>query len=234
MSQMIKTVIVEDDPLTRKVIEGFVNRTEPLIMTGSYGDAVQAAQMLNEAPCDLLLLDIEMPDMSGFELLETLGHSPAVIIITSKPKYAVEAFDVEAIDFIVKPIRYPRFLKAVQKARRLVEQQDREAPGVKVPRLFVRVEGEYVGIRYSDIYLLESRDDYVTIYTANKRFTIYSTLKGMFQKLPQSEFMRVHRSYVVRLEEIETFEDNTIKVGDKLIPIGGTFRAALLKALRLD
>ncbi|HHG84273.1 MAG TPA: response regulator transcription factor [Bacteroidetes bacterium] len=234
MLEEIRTIIVEDDPMTRKIIADFVNRTDSLKLTAQFSNAVEAANWLQKSHTDLLLLDIEMPDMNGFELLKVMETAPSVIVLSGKDRYAVHAFDMAVDDFIVKPVRYPRFLQAVQRIQHSRAAVTQLAEKPKPSRLFVKVGSEYLGVPFESIFLVESQDDYVKIHTESRRYTIYSTLKGILAKLPPAEFIRIHRSYIVRLPEIEGIEENTVKVRQHVLPVGGTFRANLLKALALE
>lgn len=233
MSTSLKTLIVEDDTMTRKIVEKFVAQTESLEMVGSCANGMEAANFLAQNEVDLILLDVEMPGLSGVELLQTLSHKPSVIMITSKVQYAVKAFDMEVSDYIVKPLEYPRFLKGVNKV--LKSQQKRGSAGKDGGNqsLFVKVDGQYLNIAFKDILMIESKSDYVTIHTQAKRYTIYATMKGVMEKLPEGDFERVHRSYIVPLQHIQSFEDNTLNVAGKLIPVGVTYRDRLISRLNL-
>lgn len=234
MPDVFRTIIVEDDPMTRKIIVDFVQRTASLQLLGEFSNAIEAANWLEKSTPDLILLDVEMPDMTGFELLQVVDRAPAVIVMTSKDRYAVHAFDVAVDDFIVKPVRYPRFLQAVRRVQQLHAEADASTKIKRSTRLFVKVGSEHIGLPFEDIFLIESKDDYVKIHTENRRYTIYSTLKGMLAKLPENDFMRIHRSYIVRLPEIQGIEENTVKVRHHVLPVGGTFRNRLLSRLGMD
>lgn len=226
----LTTLIVEDDKMTRKIIEKFVEQTDFLELVAVLEDGIAGANFLMENHVDLLLLDVEMPGMNGVELLKSLAEPPQVVMITSKEKYAVEAFELNVADYIVKPLEYPRFLKAVKRAQSQIPD---EKSGVEGNSLFVKVDGQHINIPFSQIHLIESRSDYITIHTPEKRYTVYATMKGVLQKLPESKFIRVHRSYIIPLDHIKTFEDNTLAVGEKLIPVGITYRDKLLSRLNI-
>lgn len=226
------TLIVEDDTMTRKIIEKFVDQTEVLEAVGSCKNGVEAANFLAQQSVDLLLLDVEMPGLTGVELLQSLQNPPAVIMITSKTNYAVNAFDLEVTDYIVKPLEYPRFLKGVNKIIQK-HQKKQLSNGTAQQSLFVKVDGQYLNIPFVDILYIESKSDYITIHTPQKRFTVYATMKGVLEKLPDGDFERVHRSYIVPLRHIQSFEDNTLKVAGKLVPVGVTYRDRLISRLNL-
>jgi DNA-binding LytR/AlgR family response regulator len=231
MSIPLKTLIVEDDTMTRKIIEKFVAQTETLEWVGSSMNGMEAANFLAKNEVDLILLDVEMPGLSGVELLQSLQYKPSVIMITSKTQYAVNAFDLEVADYIVKPLEYPRFLKGINKVFK--QHQKQAATAGSSQSLFVKVDGQYINIAFKDIQFIESKSDYVTIHTQAKRYTIYATMKGVLEKLPAGDFERVHRSFIVPLQQIQSFEDNTLNVSGKLIPVGVTYRDRLISRLNL-
>lgn len=229
---MLKCLIVDDDPMNLKIIESFVDQTDFLAKVGTCSDAIAASNLLKNEKVDLIFLDVEMPQMSGLELIESLQEKPLVVLITSKEKYAVDAFDLEVTDYVVKPVTYPRFLKA---ANRALEQAKKpaESPENNNPEsLFVKVDSRFINIDFKDIKLVEAREDYVTIHTDQKRYTIYSTMKKLEKKLPEN-FMRVHRSYIVNLNRVEAIEDNLLAIEKHLIPVGGTYRERLMTRLNM-
>lgn len=230
MSKNAICIIVDDDALTRKVMEQLVSQTDRLELADSFESAIEASNFLRENPVDILFLDVEMPGMTGLELIESISLDAQVILVTSKEKYAVPAFDLNVTDYIVKPVDYPRFLKAVEKAMENIKQEDE--PVEQVPgKLFVKVDHRLIGLDIDDIFMVEAMADYVRIYTKAKRYTVYSSMKGIVNKLPKGEFMRVHRSYIVNLNCIETIEDNTISLGGQLIPVGVTYQKTLMTRL---
>ena len=229
LNQLTNCVIVDDDAMTRKIIQNLVEETKGLNLVATCSSAIEAANVLREEQEDLLLLDVEMPEMTGLELLESLKVRPQVILITSKEEYAISAFDLDVLDYIVKPVNYPRFLKAVQKA---MESPASGEPVTSAPgKLFVKVDHSLVGLDLDEIIMVEAMADYVRIYTPAKRYTVYSSMKGVVAKLPENLFMRVHRSYIVNLSKIESIEDNTVVIGGNLIPVGVTYQKTLMSRL---
>lgn len=231
MSQNLNCLIVDDDPMSVKIIEKFVGQTDFLTLVTSCTDAFEASAVLKREKIDLIFLDVEMPEMTGIELIESLQHKPQIVLITSKEDYAVDAFYHEVTDYIVKPPSYPRFLKAANRA--LSNLEERSVVDVKQDSLFVKVDSQLVSIKMDSINMVEARADYVTIHTDNKRYTVYSTMKGIEAKLPPEDFLRVHRSFIVNKNRIDTIEDNTLVMGQKLIPVGVTYRERFMKKLNL-
>ena len=226
----IQCIIVDDDPMMVRVLESFVEKTDFLDLVATCSNPLEATPVLQENDIDLLLLDVEMPEMTGIEWLETLRKKPQVILITSKDQYAVAAFEHDVVDYIVKPPQYPRFLKAVTKALENLTQTD---DGKPKNQLFVKVDSRLVKIEMSDILFVEAKADYVTIHTPEKRYTVYSTMKGIVGKLSQDDFIRVHRSYIINRNKIDSIEDNTLVIGEKLTPVGVTYKERLMDRLNL-
>ncbi len=229
MNQIINCVIVDDDAMTRKIIQNLVEETEGLHLVATCSSAIEAANVLRKEQVDLLLLDVEMPEMSGLDLLKSLKVRPQVILITSKEEYAISAFELDVLDYIVKPVKYPRFLKAVQK---VIDSPPQGEPVTTAPgKLFVKVDHSLLGLDLDEIIMVEAMADYVRIYTEGKRYTVYSSMKGVVSKLPEDSFMRVHRSYIVNLSKIDSIEDNTVVIGGNLVPVGVTYQKTLMSKL---
>ena len=224
----LKTVIIDDDPFSAKVLEKFVGNTEFLELTGICNSSLEAARFLRSQPVDLLVLDVEMPEMSGLDLLSTLNKEAMVIMVSASRDYAVEAFEQNVIDYLVKPVAYPRFLIAAQKALEKAKQNTQTTP---TDFTFVKVEQKLVKIPFGEIHYIEALGDYVHIVANNKKTIVYATMKSIENKFPSNKFVRVHRSFIVNLDKIGSIEDNNIMVGDKYIPIGATYMKSLLQML---
>ncbi len=220
--------------MSRRIIEEFVNRTDQLNLLNSYENAVDAINAFNsEEDIDLIFLDIEMPEMSGIDFLETLTNPPQIIIISSKDKYALEAFNYDVTDYLLKPISYSRFFKAVNKAnlrfKNKVENKDDE--------IFIKKNSALVRLKYDDILWVEALENYVIFVTFAEKYTIHFTMKAIEQKLPSNKFTRVHRSYIVNTKGINMIEDNSVIIkthdGKKTIPIGKSYKDKLLGDINL-
>ncbi|MBL4658365.1 MAG: response regulator transcription factor, partial [Flavobacteriales bacterium] len=214
----MRCLVIDDDKIQRELIGGYVEQTSFLTLSGKCESAVQAANLLNEVSVDLILLDIEMPVMSGMEFLENIDSAPQVILATSKEEYALEAFGYDVTDYLLKPISYSRFLKAVDKARHQFDQQRGVSQGGN--EIFVKVNSVLKKIELPDILLIEAAVDYVYIHTSSSRYMVNTSLNSILGKLPSKDFIRVHRSYIVRVDKIDSIDGNTIVVGDQLINIG--------------
>ncbi len=227
-------IIIDDDLMSRKIIEEFISRTEQLNLVASYDNAVDAINAFTEdSDIDLIFLDIEMPEMSGIDFLESLTNPPQIIIISSKEKYALDAFNYDVTDYLLKPIVYSRFFKAINKANiRFKNKVDS-----KEDEIFIKKNSALVRLKFEDILWIEALENYVIFNTFNERFTIHFTMKAIEQKLPMSRFSRVHRSFIVNTSRINIIEDNSIIMkthdGNKSIPIGKSYKDKLLKDINL-
>lgn len=237
-------IIIDDDKLSRKVISEFVQRTEDLKLIDTYDSAVDAINSLKEVKkeVELVFLDIEMPDMSGIEFLKNLDNYPQIIIISSKEKYAIDAFEYDVVDYLLKPIKYGRFYKAINKAVKRKGQTigfksvgsgSNEAKN----EVYIKENSSLVRLEYNDIIFIEALENYVNVTTFDKKYTIHFTMKSILEKLPPDLFIRVHRSFIINAHHILGIEDNSIivKLADdtKLIPIGKSYREQLYNNLNL-
>ena len=217
-------LIVDDDDTSRKVIESFVEQTEDLDLAGSFGNPQEALQFLKKNPVDVILVDIEMPEMNGFDMVDSLQGNPSVIFITGKEKYAVEAFDKNAIDYLVKPVKYDRFINALEKV------QLPDAVG-DAKFIFVKSGSVLVKLDIYDIDYVESIGDYIGVHVGGKRYVVHTTMKEAEQKLPSEQFCRIHRSFIINFGRINQIEENTVSVVGKVLPISRTYRKNLMKRM---
>lgn len=225
-------LIIDDDPVARKAVEHCISRTDGLQLAGSCGGVSDALKIIKEKKTDLIFLDVEMPEMSGIDFLRTFREIPQIILITGKKEYAAEAFDYDVTDFLLKPIDYARFLKAVSKAQTIhgnTQVEDNDSEG-----LFVKKESSrFVRISLKDILYIEALADYVNIYTRDGRHTILATMKSIEARLPQKDFIRIHRSFIVRLDSIEEIEENSVNIGGKSIPVSRSHKEELFNRLKM-
>jgi DNA-binding LytR/AlgR family response regulator len=195
---------------------------------------MDAYNLLQEQPVDLLLLDIEMPGMSGLELTKNLGSKrPVIIFTTAKKDYAAEAFELNVADYIVKPVTTARFIQAIDKARALLESKSEEYKLNEDEFLFIRDSNIVRRLKLDDILFAEAMGDYVKLYTPQKFYAIHTTLKTVEDRLPASGFLRVHRSYIVALNKIDTIQDGALVMQGKTVPVADAYRAALNKRMNV-
>ncbi|MBD2722969.1 LytR/AlgR family response regulator transcription factor [Hymenobacter armeniacus] len=236
-TSVLRCLVVDDDPLSVQVVLNCIANTPFLTAAGSYTNPVEAAEALRTQPVDLLFLDVEMPLMSGIELLRTLQHPPLVVLITSSKDYAVQAFEQAVVDYLVKPVSYARFLQAAQKALEMTERQtadDPDAIQASAPNAaftFVKVDNKLVRVTFDDVRYVEALGDYVHVITDRSKLIVYSTMKAVEEKFPATRFVRVHRSFIVNLDHIQALEDNSLVVESKHIPVGQTYLRDVMQRL---
>ncbi len=228
-------IIIDDDKLSRRIIEEYIIKTESLKLVGSFSTAVEAINYLRQNEnVDLIFLDIEMPEMSGIDFLDTLQNLPQIIIISAKGKYALNAFEYDVTDYLLKPVIYARFFKAVDKVMNRLKKTNFSTGK---DELYIKKNSSLVKLKYSEILWIEALENYIIFNTYSEKFTIHFTMKGVEQKLPEQKFVRVHRSFIVNTESILEIDDNSVIVntidGNKSIPIGKSYRDKLLNDLNL-
>ena len=217
-------IIVDDDGTSRKIIEAFVDKSSDLALQGSFSNAPEALGFIKGNVVDLIFLDVEMPEMSGMEMLDALKPGVDVIFFTSKAEYAVEAFNKNAVDYLMKPITFDRFEKAVNKLRQN-KQEDSKF-------IFVKSNSVLVKLAVSSIDYIESIGDYVGVHVGGKRYVVHTTMKEAEQKLPSAEFCRIHRSFIVNFNQIDQIEENTVSISNKVLPVSRTYRKILMGRLK--
>ncbi len=224
---VLNCIIVDDDLMSLKLMESLIGKTDALKLFGSYNNAIEAEKIIRSNKIDLIFLDIEMPEMTGLELLGTLEKTPQVIIVSSKEKYALDSYNYDVTDYLIKPIEsYARFLRAVLKAQKRTCKEREE-----LDNIFIKVDSMLLNFNLTEIHWVEAYGDYVKIHTKEKMFVVYSTLKTMDRKLPSSDFIRVHRSFIVRLDKIKNIDQNTVLIDKKVIPISNSYKAAFFEKI---
>lgn len=230
-------IVIDDDKFSRMLIEQFIEKTDFLTYQQSFSNAIDAINFLKEdEETDLIFLDIEMPKMTGIELMQSLKNLPQIIIISAKGKYALEAFEYDVTDYVKKPISHARLFKAASKA---YENYKKVAnPPQTKDSIFVKTSpSSLVRINYADILWVNALENYIVINTEDNRYTIHFTMKAIIERLPADMFARVHRSYIVNIKRIKMIEDNSIimqmKNNNEIIPIAKSYKAKLIKALNL-
>lgn len=223
--------IVEDELVSLSMIEGLIERSNLLKISGSFSSSVDAIKWLSVNKVDLLFLDVEMPGVSGLDLVKVLPFKPQVIIVTGNPAYAVEAFDIAVTDFLLKPLTdYNRFLSAVTRALAARVQVD---PKKEKDYLFIKTDSLLQRIAHKDILWIEASGDYIKINTSEKQYVVHSTLKKIEEKLPQKSFQRVHRSFIINLEKVTNIDVTNLEINRKIIPISGTYKDELITKINV-
>lgn len=231
----LNCIIVDDEPLAQDVIESYLESEQDIQLLRKCQNAIEAREALKTLPVDLIFLDIQMPEISGIDFLRSLESPPMVIFTTAHPNFAVEGFNLDAVDYLMKPISIDRFKKAVKKARELYQMKHQpltfSMPGEGEDHFFVKADQKLVKLRYDDIHYVEALADYVKIHTNEKRIITLQTMKKMEERLPSDRFIRVHRSFIVRIGEIKSISGNKIELGEQQIPIGKNYKSSLYEYL---
>ncbi len=225
-------IIIDDHELSIKSLEHFIEKTPFLNLTCSFSNPVDALSVVSENKGDLIFLDIEMPEMNGIEFINAVKKNlPQVILTTYHEKFALTAFEHNVTDYLMKPITYQRFFQAVSKAKDIFDKQ--AVHHISNDTVFVKKGSSIVKLKKSEIIYVEALVDYVVLYTDKEKFIVHSSMTAMEGKLSAQDYMRVHRSYIIRIDKIDSIEDNAISYKEKLIPIGKTYREEVLKRLNM-
>jgi DNA-binding LytR/AlgR family response regulator len=225
----LKCIIVDDEPVARKGLEEYVNDTGFLQLVGKCENAIKAMTLLNEKNVDLIFLDIQMPKLSGIDFLKSLREPPMVIFTTAYPEYALESYELDVIDYLVKPITFERFVKAAQKALDYKSLRENVTKGSTSDFFFVKCDHKYEKINYVDVLYIEAMQNYSIIHTGSKKLIAYITFSGIESKLPSDQFLKVHKSYIVHIPKINAVEGNEILIGSARIPISRNLKEEVMK-----
>lgn len=224
----LKCIITDDEPIARKGLQNYVERIDFLELVGVCEDAIQLNNQLKSQQADLLFLDIEMPYMTGIELLNSLSNPPKVIITSAYAEYAIKGYDLEVSDYLLKPISFDRFLKAVNK---VYDQLISSQTPVVQDYLFVKTSLKLEKIRFNDMRFIEGVENYVAIYTSDEKIITHTTLRTILQKLPPERFVQVHKSYLVNIDKIDSIEGNLLGIGKNKIPLSRTYKETALEII---
>ncbi|MDG1398282.1 MAG: LytTR family DNA-binding domain-containing protein [Polaribacter sp.] len=230
-------IIVDDEKMARVIIKTLCNSIKSLNLVQEFSSAIEAIKYLNENQIDLIFLDIHMPGFSGLDFIKTLKNPPKIIFTTADPQFAIKAFEYDFIvDYLLKPIELPRFIKAINKAEKLSVTQDKF--DIKINNstdndFYVNIDRRLIKIDLPSIYLIEAKGDYINIKTDEKNYVVHSTLKKIEGKLPDSLFLKVHRSYIINVKKIVDIEDNSVLIKKDVIPVSRSNRPELMKRLDL-
>lgn len=240
-STPLRCLVVDDDPLSVQIVLNCIANTPFLQAVGSCTSAIAAAEMLRTQtpPIDVLFLDVEMPMMSGIDLLRMQIELPQVVLITSSDNYAVQAFEFAVADYLLKPLSYPRFLQAAQKVLEIISTERTtendpiglSAPATEPDFTFVKMDTKLVRVDFKEVQYVEALGDYVHIVTSHSKLIVYSTMRAIEEKFPPSQFVRVHRSFIANINCIQALEDNSLLIKDKYIPVGQTYLRTVLQRL---
>jgi len=223
---MATCIIVDDEPLSRDILRKYIGRVRDLELVGECPDALAATHMLAGADIDIMFLDINMPGLTGISLVRSLAQSPLVIFTTAYPQFAVEGFELDALDYLVKPYSFERFMKAVNRATERLSAENGASTGGR--KVMIRADRKLYAVDPGDILYVEGLGDYIKIHLEGKHLVAHDTIKGFTENLPKNDFMRIHKSYVVNVTRIGFIEGNQVKVGEASLPVSPAFREELL------
>ncbi|RZK49480.1 MAG: response regulator transcription factor [Pedobacter sp.] len=238
----LKCIAVDDEPLALDILEDYISKVPFLELVSKTENAIEALQLVQAGGIDLVFLDVQMPDLTGIQFLKIAHDKSNYILTTAYSQYALESYDLNVSDYLLKPIAFDRFYKAVEKVRNLVQLEEAlpaipaepvaAAPVNQVQDyIFVKTEHKIQKIQLDDILYIEGLKDYISIFTANERIITLQNMKKMEETLPKGEFKRVHKSYIVALDKIESIERSRIAIKGKIIPIGDTYRDDFFKTI---
>ena len=232
-------VIVDDEFLARKLLQDYVSKINSLQLVASCANAVEAIEVLKNNKVDILLLDIQMPDITGLELVQSLEHKPAVIFTTAYSEFAVDAFNLGVTDYLLKPFDFPRFFQAISKAigsnaqvENNTSKNTLDAVSKSTDFITVKADDKLYKINYEDLLFIEGQHEYVTFHTPQRRITALFALKDLEEMLPQDRFVRVHKSYIVSFDHIQDLDKSDVTVAGTKIPVGASYRDELLARLQ--
>ncbi|WP_053976242.1 LytR/AlgR family response regulator transcription factor [Mangrovimonas xylaniphaga] len=221
----IKCVIIDDESLAIEVIESHLKNFDHVEILGTINNPLKAYSLLEQEKIDIVFLDINMPQMSGFTFIENLNHKPLIVITTAYREYAVKSFELNVLDYLVKPIPFTRFLKTMNKVYQQVylNNVSNDSNLQQEPHIFLKVNKKLIKVNLGDILYIESLKDYVKVITTMGDYVVHKSLTAISEELPQSNFIRVHRSYTISINKIVALEGNTIEISNKKIPIGRNY-----------
>jgi DNA-binding LytR/AlgR family response regulator len=220
----LSCIIVDDEPVARKILQEFTEQTPLLDLLGKFESAMKAEEFLKTNQADLIFLDIEMPKVSGLQMLKRINTESMVILTTAFPQYALDGYELDIIDYLLKPFALHRFLKAVQKAKDFYEMKTQSGNALPPSYIFIKSEKRIEKVELCDILYAEVLGNYVTIYTERKKIIAYLTMKSLESQLSNADFIKIHQSFLVNRSKIESVEGNELKVGTKSLPISRNYR----------
>lgn len=233
---MIRCVVIDDEPYARQLLTEFIGRLPNLALEGSFSSALSALTVLGKKPIDVIFLDIQMPDISGIDFLKTLEKRPAIIFTTAFSEYAIEGFELDVADYLLKPFDFGRFLKAVNKVTHRMEKDplpksNADTSGRAQDFIFVKDGNKLVRVELKDILFIKGSREYVTIHTKDKKIMSLQSMRNLEEELPK-EFIRIHNSYIINIPSVSSITKQEVEIGDEIIPIGITYKKNFSEQLK--
>ena len=231
---VINCIIIDDEPLARAGLKEYITDIDFFNLLGEFDNALAATEMIGSGNVHLLFLDIQMPKITGIDFFKTLANPPAVIFTTAYPQYALEGFEVNALDYLVKPVSFDRFYKAALKAKEFFGQKQNDKAGVQEAAssyFFIKADNSLVKIMYTDVLFVEALQNYVTIHTTTKKYISYLTFKSVEDYLPVGAFIKVHKSFIIAASRVDSIDGNEIHIGQHRIPISRNLKEEVVEKL---
>lgn len=238
---ILKCAIIDDEFLARKYLKDYVGKLPMLELVGDFNSPLKAMEVIKSGGVDLLFLDIQMPDITGIEFLKTMDRAPHVILTTAYEEYALEGYELNVVDYLLKPFSFERFLKAVNKVQELEEKNQKiqsgspelsdvnQKPQLKEDHLIIRADRKLYKINYEDLIYIEGQKAYVTFHTKKKNITALASLRELEEQLPSSHFLRIHKSYIVSIHKMDSLEGNQVEIGGQRLPVSRSYKPAVEK-----
>ncbi|MFO7939844.1 MAG: LytTR family DNA-binding domain-containing protein [Bacteroidales bacterium] len=232
----IRCVVIDDEFLARKYLMDYIEKVPSLELIGDFNSPLKAGELLQQSQVDLLFMDIQMPEMNGLEFLRTLRHKPQVILTTAYSEYALEGYELDVADYLLKPFSFQRFLEAVHKAERHMILPEATPGNLQQPNaevhtnyIVIRADRKFYKINYPDLLYIEGQKAYVTFHYKDKHTTALFSMKELEERLPSEQFIRIHKSFIVSINKIEILEGNQLTVGEKRLPVGKSYREQVMR-----
>lgn len=232
MNQKYTCIVIDDEPLARQGMKLHIDDLDLLVSKGEFGNAIRAGEFLASNDIDIIFLDIEMPGMTGIEFLKLIPNKSMVILTTAYPQYALEAFELDVIDYLLKPIKFDRFFRAVNKGIEIIKLNSRgasEIEPVNNNEIYIKSDRKYIKLNYRDIRFIKGLKDYVIIHTEKEKYITALNVKTILKKLPDNIFSRVSKSYIINIDKINSVDIDTIYLGTEEIPLGNSYKEAFIK-----
>lgn len=234
-SDTLRCLVVDDEPFSIEIIQNYIYKVPGLVLEGKCLNAIDALHFMHEHPVDLLFLDINMPEVSGIQMLSSLVDPPLVVFTTAYPEYAIEGFNLDAVDYLLKPFGFERFMKAVNKVyNRINERQGIKNKSEDTDFIMIRADKRDYKINLSDIQFIQAKGDYLKITSSERSYLTHETMQHMVQLLPDHRFLRIHKSYIVSIDRIKYIEGNQVFIGNESLPVGKVYREDLMNTLTKD
>ncbi len=229
----INCIVVDDEPVARKGICEYVTEVEFLNLVGQCESPLKASALLSQHPVDLIFLDIQMPRMTGIEFIKTLKNPPLVILTTAYSEYALEGYSLDIVDYLMKPVTFDRFLKASQKAFEIFSLKKRagQLPQAEADYFFVKADSKFEKVHYPEVRYIEAMQNYAVIHMASRKLITYLTMTSLEQQLPAEQFLKVHKSFIVSIQQIKAIEGNELIIGESRIPISRSLRDEVVRQI---